>query len=360
MTVNPASLLLETLRLDERTDPVELCSAWMNVETNGLARLVDFEGCALWLRQRLAQLNARDFADRRFRTWLDHRSRELVNRNLLVDAQTDRAARALNDGNVPFVLINGLARRALADTIPYADARATSDVDILIPAARARDAWDAMRAAGYQAAPSPVERQAVIPSGRFHLPTVWNLSRVAVELHTSTSQTVSAPEAWRRANADVRRVERGGVVVAVQSSPTELLWHALTDALMHDASAFRLRFVLEAAAICASPMAVNWAEVGVRLDSSEIPNRDAAVHWLGAAASLADKTLPESVTNGVRFLDLDVVLRWRLALLRRIGVPGPLAVLVLDGLPQPAMAAARVSLGSKPAWFTRAISHVSR
>ena len=139
--MNPASLLLETLRLDEGADPASLYSAWLHVETNGLARLVEFEGCALWLRQRLAQLNARDFADRRFRTWLDHRSRELVSRNLLVDAQIDRAARALSDGNVPFVLIRGSAWRALADTIPRADARATSDVEILIPAARARDAW---------------------------------------------------------------------------------------------------------------------------------------------------------------------------------------------------------------------------
>jgi Uncharacterised nucleotidyltransferase len=358
--MNPASLLLETLRLDEGTDPASLYSAWLHVETNGLARLVEFEGCALWLRQRLAQLNARDFADRRFRTWLDHRSRELVSRNLLVDAQIDRAARALSDGNVPFVLIRGSAWRALADTIPRADARAASGVEVLIPAARARDAWNEMRAAGYELAPGPAERPPVTPSGRFHLPSVWNLSRVAVELHTSTSDAVPAAEAWRRANVDVRRMERGGVAVPVQSSSTELLWHSLTDALHHDASAFRLHFLLEAAAIVASPMPVNWAEVGSRLDSSEIADRRAAVQWLGVAAALAGESLPENVMEGVNVLDIDLVLRWRLALLRRMGVPSPLAVRVLDGLPHPAMAAARLTQGSAPAWFARALSHVHR
>ena len=356
--MNPASLLLETLHFDERADPASLRSAWMHVETNGLARLVDFEGCALWLRQRLAQLGARDFADRRFRTWLDHRSRELVVRNRLVDALTDRVAGVLTDANVPFLLIRGSARRALTDTIPFADALATSDVDILIPAARARDAWDEMRAAGYELAASAGKGLAVTPTGRFHIPTVWNLTQVAVELHTSTSDGVSAAEAWRRANVDVRRVERGGVMVAVQSSPTELLWHALTDALSHDAAAFRLHFLLDVAAIVAGPAPVNWADVGGRLDSAEIPNRDFAVQWLGAAAELAGGSLPENVTRGVDCLDLDVVLKLRLALLRRIGVPSPLAVRVLDSLPQPVMAAARLNLGSKPAWVTRALSHV--
>ena len=354
--MNPASLLLETLRLDEQADPAELCSEWMNVETDGLAHLIGFEGCALWLRRRLAQLNAHDFADRRFRTWLEHRSHELAARNRLVDAQTDRVAGALGDANIPFVLIEGTAWRALADTIPYADARATSDVDILIPAARARDAWEELRMAGYEIPASPVDRPAVTPA-RFHLPTVWNLSRVAVELHTSTSDDVSAAEAWRRANVDVRRVERGGVVVVVEASPTELLWHALTNAFSHAASAFRLGFLLDAAAIVAAPTPVNWAEVGWRLDSSEIRNRHAAVQWLGAAATLAGGSLPENVTRDVRFLDLDFLLRWRLKLLRRVGVPGPMAVRVLDGLPQPVIAAARLNLAS-PAWVTRALSHV--
>ena len=102
--MNPASLLLATLRLDEQADPAELCSEWMNVETNCLAHLIGFEGCALWLRRRLAQLNAHDFADRRFRTCLEHRSHELAARNQLVDAKTDRLARALSDADAGLLL----------------------------------------------------------------------------------------------------------------------------------------------------------------------------------------------------------------------------------------------------------------
>src|SRR5207248_1651188 len=83
---------------------------------------------------------------------------------------------------------------------------------------RAREAWDLLSRAGYERTP---------PNGRgeghFHLPPLWDAQRVAVELHTSTSEAVAPAEAWRRATTGGRAVERAGVQVALPA-PTELLW----------------------------------------------------------------------------------------------------------------------------------------
>jgi hypothetical protein len=341
VTVRTAALLLETLRLDEHAEPEELRAAWMNADTTRLGLLVQFEGCALWLRRRLGEINALDAGDRRFRVWLEHRSREISARNILVDAQTDRVARALSDGDVPFVLIDGAARRALVDTVPYADARATNDVDVLIPAESARHAWDHLRRVGYEPAVLPADRSSVTQAGHFHLQTMWDRWRVAVELHTSTSHAVSAGEAWRRVSSGARRVERAGALVSVLSDPTELVWEALTQALEHDWEAFRLRFLLDATVIWAAGMSVNWAEITRRLDAPEVRNRYYAVQWLGAAAALAGVSLPEELADRVKPFDLRLVLTSRLALIRRMTLHGRLGARLLDTLAYAAMAADR-------------------
>jgi Uncharacterised nucleotidyltransferase len=338
VTVHTAALLLETLRLDGHAEPEELRAAWANADTRRLGLLVQFEGCALWLRRRLGEINALESGDRRFRVWLEHRSREIAARNLLVDAQTDRVARALSDGGVPFVFIGGAARHALADTIPYADARATSDVDVLVPAERARHAWNQLRQAGYDPAVMPGKGSSATLPGLFRLQTMWDRRRVAVELHTSTSLGVSASEAWRRGSSEARRVVRAGVVVPVQACPTELVWHALTHAFSHDWEAFRLRFLLDATVICGA-MPVNWVEIGRRLDSPEVQNRYYAAQWLGAAAALAGVTLPEELADRVSPFDLQLVLTSRLALLRRMTLHGRLGARLLDTLAYVAIAA---------------------
>jgi hypothetical protein len=351
VTVRTAALTVETLRLDGHADPERLRAAWTQAETKGLTRLVQFEGCALWLRRRLVQINVGEASDRQFRVWLERRSREIAARNLLVDAQTDRVGRALSDAGVPFVLIKGAARRALVDTIPYVDARATYDVDILVPAESAWHAWEQLRAAGYAAPARPAKRSARIPPGHFHLPPVLDHSRVAVELHTSTSSTVSPEEAWRRATAGARRVERSGLVMPVQSCPTELVWHAVTHAFSHKWKAFRLRFLLDAAAVWAAGMTVNWPEIGRRLDSREIRNRYYAVQWLGAAAALAGVPLPERIAGRAPPFDLRFVLMCRLVLLRRMSLNSRLTPKILDRLAHVVIAADwwRSIQGTRPA-----------
>jgi hypothetical protein len=341
MSVRAATLLLDTLQLKRYPDPERLGAAWKTVDTKGLSRLIHYEGCALWLRRRLSDLNAMESADRRVSVWVEHRSREMAARNMLVDAQTDRVVRLLSDAAIPFVLIKGAARRALADTIPYADARATNDVDILVAAGSARHAWEHLRDAGYELAERQDNRSAVTAAGHFHLETLWDRLRVAVELHTSTSLTVAPDEAWKRAISAARYVERAGRLVPIQSCPTELLWHAVTHALDHGAKGFRLHFLLDATVILAAGMPVDWSVIERRLETREVRNRYYALQWLGAAATFAGARLPYRIGGGVTSFDLEVVLGSRLALLRRVTAGNWLSVKVLDRIPNVIIAADR-------------------
>jgi Uncharacterised nucleotidyltransferase len=220
---------------------------------------------------------------------------------------------------VPHVLLKGAARRFASDLFPYAGARATHDVDVLVPAARAQEAWDQLRRAGYEPA---------TPNGRghwehFHLPALWDGQRVAVELHTSTSRAVAQAEAWRRATTGARPLERAGVRADVPA-PTELLWHGLTHALRHRADAFRLRFLLDGAAMLATPVAFDWREIERRLGTAEIARPRAALAWLEAAAALAGRTLPPPLASrgGAALGDLAAALERRLAVLNVVALRG--------------------------------------
>src|SRR5262245_50168522 len=194
--------------------------------------------------RRLRQRNA--CPDPSWSNWLEATARREIAQHLLVDAQVEAVARLLTAAGVAFVLIKGSARRAAAAVYPFADARSTLDVDVLIPAARARGACDLLRASGYEFA-TPAE---ATPPGHYHERPLWDRSRVAVEVHTSTSRAVTPAVAWRRATMGGCEARRDGLRLPIPSA-TELLWHGLTHALGLGAAGFRLRFFLDAAVVLA-------------------------------------------------------------------------------------------------------------
>lgn len=314
--MHPATLLLQTLRFGDRLEPASLRAAWATAATPGLARLVSFEGCALWLYRRLRQIDeawASPLATSTFGTWLERRARADAAQNMRVDAQTESLLRLLNARGIPHVLLKGAARRAAAHLFPYADARTTNDVDVLLPATEARHMWEQLRTLGYDYATRPEHT----PSGHYHLPPLCDRGRVAVELHTSTSRAVSSEEAWRRASSGTRELRQHGITMPVPSS-TELLWHGVTHAVHHQTGAFRLRFFQDVSVILASGAEIDWGELRARLDSTEIADRSVTGAWLGAAAWLAGTRLSTDITGSVAPFDLPRALRWRLAVLRRL------------------------------------------
>jgi len=311
--MDPTRLLLATLRLGGGAAPERLRAAWRATPTPGLERLIEFEGCALWLYRRLAQIGAAGTGGGPFTGWVARRARDAAARNLLVDTQATDVVRTLAAHDVPHVFLKGVARRAVAQRFPFADARATHDVDVLVPAARAEEAWLQLRAHGYEL----VVRGSGIRPGDFHLPPLWNDARVAVELHTASGPEVSPSESWRRATSGGSELERDGVTVRVPAA-TELLWHGLTHAVRRRAETFRLRVLLDGAAILAAGVELDWAEIAQRLDSAEAAPAAVARAWLAAAAQLAGAALPAALRSSPSRFDLVRALRWRSSVLRLV------------------------------------------
>ena len=309
-----ADLLLTTLRLRGDCDVAGLRRRWADLDPAGLAALAEYEGSVLWLHRRLRELGLVDVVPATLSQWLSTRARRLAARNLLVDAQRDDLVAILNDLRVPHVLLKGVARRLVADRYPYADARATSDVDVLVPEQLALSSWEQLLKAGFTA----TSGRTASYDGHFHLPPLINGRAVNIEIHTSTSNCLPAAIAWRR-------FERSAQLAACQGGPTrvpaatELLWHAITHAPLPDPLAFRLRFLQDAEVSWAAGAEIDWSEIASRFSSDELPDRALARRWLGTATQLSGIPDTETYLGSLPALDLSQALSWRLTVFRLLG-----------------------------------------
>ncbi|HEX9631369.1 MAG TPA: nucleotidyltransferase family protein [Gemmatimonadales bacterium] len=314
MTGQASDLLLETLRLRPGSSGPDLRCAWRAARTESLAALVAFEGCSLWLYRRLTELGALAGVEPAFAAWLARSARRIAARNLLVDAQRDAVVAILNELECPHVLLKGAGRRLVTHLYPYADARATGDVDVLLPVDRAQEAWDRLRAAGFAAPPHVRPTHAM----HHHLTPLANERPVCVEIHTSTARGLPAREAWARMTIDALPVQHERRTTRVASA-TELLWHAVAHAFAAPpATAFRLRFLLDAAVVWTGGEALDWTRIERRLDGGELPTPRLARRWLGAAAWLAGRAAPARVIGTEPPFALHHLLRWQLDVCRAL------------------------------------------
>ena len=314
-----ARLLLDTLRLRVAPAHEQFALEWARADVRGLAQLVAIEGCTIWLYRRLHQLEALDTIQPEFGRWLVARAREEIARNLLIESEAQALSGHLQEMGVPGVFLKGVARRLAVEHYPFADARVTGDVDVLIPASRARAVWHGLRGLGYERTnPSGPPRP-----DHHHLPALWSERAVGVELHTTHAQGVPPDESWRRHYTAGMDVERGGQRFRVPSA-TELLWGGMAHGLLHPEIAFLLAFLFDAAVIWTSNASLDWPEIRRRLDAGEIVDRTAAAAWLGAAVELAGVEPPAELAGRVTSYDLERALRMRLAVLRHVRLPSAL------------------------------------
>src|SRR5881628_2700633 len=127
LTDEAAEVVLETFRPGAASDAAGLSRRWAALDPTGLPALAEYEGCVLWLYQRLQELRILDAVPAAFAERLSTRAHRLMAHNLLVDAQRDELVRLLNEFRVPHVLLKGAARRLLAVVYPYGSARTTTD-----------------------------------------------------------------------------------------------------------------------------------------------------------------------------------------------------------------------------------------
>lgn len=311
-----ARLLLDTLRFHGAPPTDTLAAGWARVDARGLRELIALEGCAIWTYRRLRQLGVLERVDPQLAEWLTARTGEETARNLLIDAEAEAMATVLQRLEVPAVFMKGVARRLAADRFPFADARTTNDVDLIVPASRAWEVWYELRQLGY-------ERTKLTKPPRpehHHLPALWCGRRVGVEIHTTHAQGLPPEESWRRLHSQAVAVVRGDRQFRIPSA-TELLWSGTAHALRIPDVAFLLVRLLDTAVIWASGAPVAWPEIARRLDAKEIVDATAAGAWLRAAADLAGVDPPAELAGRIGIYDLARMLDLRLAVLKRLPVP---------------------------------------
>ncbi len=330
-----ARLLLDTLRLGSERDP-SLAARWARVDDGALVTLAKYEGAEIWLARRLranditlsaASADALDAAATRARA-----------RTLRADAALGAVLEAFRATQVECILLKSAALRRLTARMPFADARTSADVDLLVPEADGDHALGVLRARGWSLLdvdevkgreeaepPLPGERDTVramlANAPKHHLPAVADASGVAIELHVSTGPSVRPMESWRRAMS-TREPAHVGAHAAWVPSDTWLLvhaaTHAITDAVEMARSGLRLRHWLDGAVLTDGGQ-VRWDHVRERIGTGEMGPPPLARAWLWTAAQLCGREIgiDELGTGDMAALDLDRLLAWRLHVLAR-------------------------------------------
>jgi hypothetical protein len=354
VTLPPASLLLDTLRLTGERAP-DLADAWRNATAarsgGALGAWAAWERVDLWLHHRLSAWGVLPSLAPAPRGALHHAARAAAQAHLAVDGETELVIGFLTRAGFPSVLLKGPARRILLPP-PWTDVCRTSDVDVLLRVEDAETAWHALRAAGYQpwyregGRPDRGETDVWGPSP-VHLRPLARPGGAAVELHVTTVAGLAPAAAWSRLTRDARAVAWRGLDVLVPSA-TEMAWHALTHADLVEPGAWRLGLLLAGAtALLAGPIA--WDTIAARLETAEVPDRERAAQWLQAAAGLAGlATFPLAVARGP--LALRRLVEWRLAVFDRPWLGRAARDKLLE-----AAARTEADLGAAPAVAARAL-----
>ncbi|MBA2293104.1 MAG: nucleotidyltransferase family protein [Gemmatimonadales bacterium] len=286
--------LLELLRIRGAPSTTDASAMWHAVSAcPEYDTLLQREGATLWLYRRLHDCGVT--LDSAAGATLRQSAHQQLMFGLRVDDETLAVTRILRGATIPFSPIKGPARRIAAGLYPYADARSTSDVDLLVPEARAIDAYDALVQHGYQPVGNPRQSR----PEHFHLPALMGQRGVAVELHTSTAPWLSPTEAWRRQSNAPDTIRWEGQDFEI-SNATELLWHGMAHAFIDGADGFRTRTFLDGAVVMASGRSIDWTCITQRITAGEIRGAEsgAAVpprllrRWIATAGMLAGVAAP--------------------------------------------------------------------
>jgi hypothetical protein len=199
------------------------------------------------------------------RSYLDAALRLNGKRNERLSNQIEQVAGALNAIDIEPILLKGAAH-LLGGIYPSPAARLMSDLDVLVPQARGREAFAAMQAIGFVV-------DAPIPCDHHHFPAMRHSdTNIVIELHTRLLHTMSdpiVPVSWVYEQS--QRLPFRGVRVKIPS-PTILIGHNVVhDQLNHERYArkqIELRQLLDFAIIRARhEQDIDWAELDRRFCS---------------------------------------------------------------------------------------------
>lgn len=236
--------------------------------------------------------------------------------SLRMESETLATLAILDAAGIATVPLKGAVMRRISARVPYADARAPNDVDVLVQDDHAQHAWDALVARGY----SPPKEYG--PADGHHLPALVGPLGVGVEIHLTTSASVVPGEAWRRATSDDAAAEFNGVSRTVPSD-TELFWHSIAHAVAHAEEygriGTRLRYWLDPAALLAANASIDWERIRARLQTRECADPELVRAWIRTASHLSGRSLPIDALGdrGGQAIDVERLISWRLRVFAR-------------------------------------------
>lgn len=147
-------------------------------------------------------------------------------RNLMFEQVAEECARAFSAAGVPVVLLKGLAYNATI--YPEAGIRPTSDVDLLVPDAARRTAFEALDRLGFE----PRAAAPGFDDADYH-EVAWTRKAVEVDLHLALAPLarchIDYPTVW----SGVREVALGGGRAGVLDPRHAAIFHALHMAIDH-------------------------------------------------------------------------------------------------------------------------------
>jgi len=267
-----------------------------------LPLLAEFEGVSPWLYHQLKRNDGLAALPSSAAERLRSAALEAVTWNLRVDDQAAAVIARLQSTGLPFILLKGVARRALGGP-HYHTLRRTADLDLLLPADAAPTAFELLTRSGYERVYPDREHS----PRHHHLAMLWDERKVGVELHTSLTQLTTPELAWQRMSGTARSVAWQGLQVTVPS-PTELAWTTLVQAPSDALTlGFRLRELQDFAVLCEAGE-VDWQEITERVGLSEAADGD-------SANPVPERVLRTWIEAAVGRFDLLPLLRWRVRIL---------------------------------------------
>ncbi|HVT38809.1 MAG TPA: nucleotidyltransferase family protein [Gemmatimonadaceae bacterium] len=288
--------------------------------SRAMEELIRLEGASGWLYRRWRDAGSGEASVGRLHSAVRIHALAEMGGTLTVESAAAEALGILAQAGIEVVLLKGLAYRAAAQTYPYLDARSTNDIDVLVAPSDANTAWQALRRAAFVPIPASAFQK---PSDHHHLGGLASSLGVTIELHTSTSPTRPAHEAWKSIRGNAERKDWNGMSVLIPSA-TEMLWHAVEHSFTHGAAGFRLRQFLPGAALLAAraPVDVDLIQLRatagrVREDGNREVSAEAVRQWLAMAGALAG---PHSLATPWQggYDRLWRLLTWRFVLLRQL------------------------------------------
>lgn len=317
-----AGLLLDTLALtgDAAEPDNEIARRWHGAPHHDLVALAVSEGVALWLARRLQLFSVR--LESGAQKTLAAAATTVRASTMRVDAALERTVALLQDDSIEVVLLKSVALRRCTSRLPMADARASSDVDVLVREQDADRAVDVLGRNGF-AFLTPDAAHAMLD--RHHRAPMVDRWGVGIELHVTTDPRLARSEAWARANDAATDLPFSARMVRVPND-FELLSNAVAHAHKHayvvEEPDLRLKYWLDGAVLMRGGT-IDSARVLSRLRTDDLAPHGFAVSWLRWALRLAGlpSSIPHDDGRGGHF-DLQRLLGWRL-LIRGIAERSP-------------------------------------